>query len=78
MRTIRTYAKRNYITLMLCSIALIAVVGSGLSSASGSKDDSTRLRATGNSRGLLNLSTGTGPNNNSVTNATAGGGNTLI
>src|SRR5215510_3742996 len=38
MRTLRTYTKRNYITLLFCSVALIALVGSGLSSASGSKD----------------------------------------
>jgi hypothetical protein len=38
MRTLQTYAKRNYITLVLCAVALIALVGSGLSSASGPKD----------------------------------------
>lgn len=38
MQKLRTFANRNYITLTLCSAALIAVVGSGLSSGSGSKD----------------------------------------
>jgi uncharacterized repeat protein (TIGR01451 family) len=71
MRTLRTYAKRNYITLMLCSVALIALVGSGLSSASGSKNRSS-LSAVNGGRRLTSLPT---PNDAStqVMNATAGG-----
>src|SRR6266849_1923125 len=71
MRTLRTYAKRNYIALALCSAALIALAGSGLSSASGSKDISS-LSGLNEGRRLTSSPT---PNDVStqVMNATGGG-----
>src|SRR5262249_41340907 len=68
MRTIRTFAGRNYLTLILCSVGLIALVGSGLSSASSSKDttgiidrSASSLSAKTSSGAVGLQSTGTSP-----------------